>query len=451
MEAATGNAAILSRAASARVHSAHEHIGSLTSFGRIPGPWFPSDVTPALRPGRTTLLELLFTPYTAPQLFAMGAEYPPPEAFLDPEKGIASLLALRPALSAAAGIGVLVAMDRGLKLLYGTGLQEAMADPDPARLRALDRAVTENYADYFRWYGAVMERTGTSRVLKPVHPDYLLRTGAGEGVEELSFATPIARVESLVGFYDDRLVLDFTGVERCAGFPVADADGLDRMVDWFFALCDRHDIRSIKQLQAYSRPIAIRDVPREAMADALSALLADRGPGALERRRSEAVVVQDYVLRRILEEADRRRLPYQFHTGMTTLSDSDPGLLEPTIRRYRHVRFVLLHAYPFLSEAAYLARNHPNVWLDTSWQALQSPDVLRRALEEYIGMAPASRVTASIDATCLEEYAGGLSVTRDVLGEVLSDKVVRGALSEADALDIAERVLGRNAIELYRL
>jgi hypothetical protein len=444
-------AAILLRAATAKVHSAHEHIGSLTSFGQIPGPWFPSDVTPALRPGHTTLLELLFTPYAAPQLFAMGATYPPPEAFRDDGKGLEALRSLRPMLSAAAGIGVFVAMDRGLKQLYGIGLQEAYDAPDPSRLITLSRAVTDRYADYFHWFAEVFERTGTVRVLKPVHPDYLCAIENGEGAEELDFATPIARVESLVGFYDDALCLDFTGVERNAGFMVSDADSLDRMISWFFALCDRHDIRAIKQLQSYTRSLAFSDVPRAAMAEALSALLADRGPGALGRHRREAVLVQDYILRRILEEADRRGLPYQFHTGMTTLLDSNPGLLEPVIRRYRNVRFILLHAYPFVSEAAYLARNYPNVWLDTSWQALQSPDILRKALEESIGMAPASRIIASIDATCLEEYAGGLSITRDVLGQVLSGKWERGALSHSDALDIADRILGRNAIELYRL
>jgi hypothetical protein len=66
-------------------------------------------------------------------------------------------------------------------------------------------------------------------------------------------------------------------------------------------------------------------------------------------------------------------------------------------------------------------------------------------------MAPVSRITASIDATCLEEYAGGLSVTRDVLGEVLADKCGRGFLTLPQAIDAVDRILGRNAVELYRL
>jgi len=444
-------AAIRAHTAVSRVHSAHEHIGSLTSFGHSPGPWFPSDVQPALRPTRTTLLELLFTPYASSQLFAMGASYPPPEAFCREDAFLRTMQALRPALSAAAGIGVLAAIDRGLKHLYGIGLQEALADAEPTRLLALNLAITERYEDYFRWYAEVMRRTGTLRILKPVHPDYLLRMSEGQGAEELDFAVPIARVESLVGFYDDALILDFSGVERVAGFSITDADSLERMIAWFFSLCDRYDIRSLKQLQAYSRNLAIGEVSRDVMAESLSTLLAARGAGGLGKYREEAIRVQDYTLRKILEEADQRGMPYQFHTGMTTLSDSNPGLLEPVIRRYRNVRFVLLHAYPFISEAAYLARNNPNVWVDTSWQALQSPDILRKALHEYIGMVPASRITASIDATCLEEYAGGLSITRDVLCEVLADKAERGFLSVKDAFDMSDRILGRNTFDLYRL
>lgn len=483
-EWSTPRRAICAHLGTVKAFSSHEHIGSLTSFGQVPGPWFPSDVAPALKPGCTTLLELLFTPYMAPQLFAAGAAYPPPEAFREDEAFLRAINAIRPCLSAMAGIGVLTALDRGLAELYGMGLHEAMGDPSGAWMLALNKAVSDRYAGYFVWYADVMKKTDTQGVLKPVHPEYvtsLEKMGPGAGEEELSHAVPILRVESLVGFFDDMLGLDFSGVEQPAGFPVEDADSLDRMIAWFFGLVDRFEIRAIKQLQAYSRTISTSSVSRTEMAEALGKILAHRqavrcaegvwpvaqcGEAVLSdvrgveagslaawmpELRKTAMVVQDYILRRILEEADSRGLPYQIHTGMTTLADSNPALLEPQIRHYRNVRFVLLHAYPFLPEAAYLARNHPNVWVDTSWLALQSPDILRNALIEYVGMVPAARITASIDATSLEEYTGGLSVTRDMLCDVLSEKVERGCLSVADAMQIGERVLAGNAKALYRL
>lgn len=51
-----------------------------------------------------------------------------------------------------------------------------------------------------------------------MHPDYISATENGEGKNELAFSIPIARVDSLIGFYDKKYILNFTGVERVAGF-----------------------------------------------------------------------------------------------------------------------------------------------------------------------------------------------------------------------------------------
>ena len=172
---------------------------------------------------------------------------------------------------------------------------------------------------------------------------------------------------------------------------------------------------------------------------------------ALTKYRDEALIVQNYILRRILEEADSRSLPYQIHTGMTNLSQSNPAQLESMIQQYRNISFVLLHAYPFISEASYLARTNPNVWVDTSWLVLQSPEILQIALKEYIGMVPADRIFSSIDSISLEEYTGGIALTRSVLIDVLSEKVESNFLDIEEALYISERVLGGNCEQLHRL
>jgi predicted TIM-barrel fold metal-dependent hydrolase len=132
-------------------------------------------------------------------------------------------------------------------------------------------------------------------------------------------------------------------------------------------------------------------------------------------------------------------------------SQSNPGQLESMIAQYRNISFVILHAYPFISEATYLARTNPNVWVDTSWLVLQSPEILKTALKEYIGMVPADRIFSSIDSISLEEYAGGIALTRSILIDVLSEKVESDFLDIEEALYIAERVLGGNCKQLHRL
>lgn len=451
METSQVREIIASHVSKVRIHSSHEHISSIDSFGKNTSPWFPVDIKPALLPSVTTLLDLLFSPYTTPQLIAMGASYPPDSAFKDDVAFLAEMEILRPIIKSNSGLGVLVCLDRGLKILHGIGLNEALASPNGDLLLQLNSSIIEKYSNYFQWFNEVMEKTGTDSLLKPVHPEFFLDKALVKNAGELKYSVPIMRVDSLVGFQHDEKILDFSGVERAAGFLIKNSSHLDEMISWFFGICDTFQVCSLKQLQAYSRSLSVLECTREEMSEALAVLIAARGAGALAEYRSEAIVVQNYILRRILEEANIRSLPYQIHTGMTILSQSNPGHLEPMIQQYRNISFVILHAYPFISEASYLARTNPNVWVDTSWLVLQSPEILQIALKEYIGMVPADRIFSSIDSISLEEYTGGIALTRTILIDVLTEKVANGFLDIGDALYISGRVLGENCKQLHRL
>jgi len=451
MDTSQARETIASCVSKVRIYSSHEHISSIDSFGKNSSPWFPVDIKPALLPSQTTLLDLLFSPYTTPQLTAMGATYPPDNAFREDGAFLEAMEILRPIIKSNSGIGVLVCLDRGLKILYGIGLNEALSTPNGDLLLKLNMSIKDKYSEYFQWFNKVMEKTGTDSILKPVHPEFFLDKSFEKSAGELKYSVPIMRIDSLAGFQHDNQILDFAGVERAAGFLIKSASDVDKMISWFFGICDRFQVRSLKQLQAYSRPISVSDCTIEEMSEALDTLIAGRGDGALAQYRDEALIVQNYILRRILEEADLRSLPYQIHTGMTYLSQSNPAQLESMIKEYRNISFVLLHAYPFISEASYLARTNPNVWVDTSWLVLQSPEILQIALKEYIGMVPADRIFSSIDSISLEEYAGGIALTRSILIDVLSEKVESSFLDIEEALYIAERVLGGNCKQLHHL
>lgn len=97
----------------------------------------------------------------------------------------------------------------------------------------------------------------------------------------------------------------------------------------------------------------------------------------------------------------------------------------------------------------YLARTNRNVYLDTSWQVLQSPAILAECLTEWIGMVPPERITLSVDATNLEEYYGGQVMTRRILGRVLRRKVDNGEFSSSTATWIARCLLSGNVESLY--
>ena len=88
---------------------------------------------------------------------------------------------------------------------------------------------------------------------------------------------------------------------------------------------------------------------------------------------------QDAKVFEVYEVAQALAIPVLFHTGMswapqTPLARGNPMLLEPAIRKFSRLNFVLAHfAWPWVWEATALALKYPNVFLDTSCLYYDSP------------------------------------------------------------------------------
>ena len=138
-------------------------------------------------------------------------------------------------------------------------------------------------------------------------------------------------------------------------------------------------------------------------------------------------------------------LPVQVHTGFgdadLSLPLSRPGLLKPLIERFDTTPFVLLHCYPFVREAGWLAHVYPNVWFDLS---LTIPHVARpvTALLEALELAPFSKLLYASDAARTPElYLLGATWWREALAEALA------LLGEGE--EAARAILRENALRLY--
>ena len=157
-----------------------------------------------------------------------------------------------------------------------------------------------------------------------------------------------------------------------------------------------------------------------------------------------------YALLAALEanEATGDPLPVQVHAGF---GDSDlflprvqPGFLKPLIERFRETRFVLLHCYPFVREAGWLAHVYGNVFFDLS---LTIPHVARpaEAVREALELAPVSKLLYASDAARTPElYYLGAKWWREALAEALPELLAPGEAEEA-----AVRILRENALALY--
>jgi hypothetical protein len=149
-------------------------------------------------------------------------------------------------------------------------------------------------------------------------------------------------------------------------------------------------------------------------------------------------------------EAAGDPLPLQVHCGFgdsdVLLPRSDPGWLKPLVERFRETTFVLLHCYPFVREAGWMAHVYGNVFFDLS---LTIPHAARPAelLAEALELAPVSKLLYASDAARTPElYLLAATWWRDALAEVLPELLGADAAEEA-----ARLILSENARSLYRL
>jgi hypothetical protein len=149
-------------------------------------------------------------------------------------------------------------------------------------------------------------------------------------------------------------------------------------------------------------------------------------------------------------EATGEPLPVQVHCGFGDsdlhLWRADPSYLKPLIERFRDTTFVLLHCYPFVREAGWLAHVYGNVYFDLS---LTIPHVARPAepLRQALELAPVSKLLYASDAARTPElYLLAAIWWRDALAEVLPELLPDNAVEGAAAM-----ILRENARALYRL
>jgi uncharacterized protein len=73
-------------------------------------------------------------------------------------------------------------------------------------------------------------------------------------------------------------------------------------------------------------------------------------------------------------------------------------------------------------------------------------------VRELLGLAPASKILFSTDASLVPElYWLGARIGRRALARVLDEHIADGAIDEATALGMAEQILWRNSERVYRL
>lgn len=207
----------------------------------------------------------------------------------------------------------------------------------------------------------------------------------------------------------------------------------------------------VKSGLAYERTL-LYEKPTKSDAERMFAVGLERASYA------ERKAFQDFMMHAVCERCLRHKLPFQIHTGLqagnyNTITNANPTHLTGLIQEFKDVRFDIFHGgYPFVIEAGILAKYFPNVYVDACWLAHISPSAYKRALSEWLEIVPASKIFAwGGDHEQIDQSYASLMLAKDLIADVLSEKVVSNYFGEKTAIQVAERIIGGNAIEVYGL
>ncbi len=165
----------------------------------------------------------------------------------------------------------------------------------------------------------------------------------------------------------------------------------------------------------------------------------------------------DSMLWMALKVASETGKVVQFHTGYGD-SSLDIRLANPLGLRtvleapeLRGLKIVLLHGYPYVREAGYLASSYPGVYLDLGLTIpAGSVHAMRTALHEATHLAPLSKVLFSTSARHSPEmFWIAARWGRRIVAQVLEQAVYNGDLTNEETEWAAQRILSLNAAELY--
>lgn len=240
---------------------------------------------------------------------------------------------------------------------------------------------------------------------------------------------------------------------------IVESSGFDAFLDAYRAAISDLRARGIVGLKsaiAYRSGLHLEPVDRDTAAWAFATV--HEGAKRDGKLRIESKPLLDHLVVIAVEESARQGVPIQFHTGLgdpdLDLTKVDPAALRLIFSdRFRAAPIVLLHTgYPYIRSLAYLAAMYPNVYADMGEAILFAAGEATEITRELLGLAPASKILFSTDASLVPElYWVGARLGRRALGRVLDEHIADGAIDEPLALDWAERILWRNSERVYGL
>jgi len=265
----------------------------------------------------------------------------------------------------------------------------------------------------------------------------------------------LPRVVRVKRFDDTFIRLTQASLKQVAkdfGSPVKSLDDILAALDKAFEeIVAKPYYVGVKVAIAYDRELYFEDVPKARAGKVFKKLLKRDLP--FEQRRP----YEDFMLHQVARRVQEHGLVMQIHTGMLSgggnIQQTKPSRLNNLFEMYPGAKFAIFHgSFPYMGELAALAKNFQNVYVDNCWMPIISPTETKEWMHAWIETVPINKIMAFGGDYIFPEGSYGHSlVARQLVAEVLAEKVQQGYFTESEAIWAADRLLRQNAIDLFGL
>ena len=258
--------------------------------------------------------------------------------------------------------------------------------------------------------------------------------------------------------FDDFIVVNsnnFTALEKQYDVKISSLSDYLNVLDKAFDKAVEEGNVGVKSGLAYGRKLHYEDVPRDEAELLFSRV--DKFPQVLNK--DDFRKLEDFMFHQVIARAEKYGLPIQIHTGSLSrnfrsnpIENTNAAHLSNLFVKYKKAKFVIFHgSYPYMAELSYLAKHYPNVYIDMCWMHIISPSSSTRYLEEWLFTVPSNKIMAFGGDASVEWAFGHSVLARKIVTETLVKMVNDGYYTEDEAIVIAERILRKNAIDLFKL
>jgi len=230
-----------------------------------------------------------------------------------------------------------------------------------------------------------------------------------------------------------------------------------RVIHWWFEKYGKYVVAA-KSVNAYLRNIDYGMVGFNEADSIFSKRVNNIALGSEEKKKLE-----DHLFWYTAQVATDYGLPIKIHTGyysgydymhLTNVSKNPAYAAEMCLRgRAKGMRFVFLHiAYPYQDEMVAVAKHYSNAYVDLAWAWIIDHTATRQFLKQYLTSAPVNKIFCfGGDYIPVELTVGHAYMARLGIAQVLTELVDEGYYSEKEAIDVAWKIMYKNAREFYRL